>query len=383
MRIVYFSESLLPLVDGVSLTLANLFDAIEDEPVDFRIYSPFVPDATIRWSHRVRQVRSVAFPLYRDYRVSVPWGHGVSAELDEFAPDIVHVASPTPLAVWAQSYCAARGIPVVATFHTNFVAYFRHYGVPRLAGLGWGWLQWFYRRCSATFAPSRTIQRELEERGVPNVRIWSRGIDTQRFSPGNRDAALRAGLGVDAERPLLLLVSRLVKEKDLGDLIGVDAWLRDRGVRYRLALVGDGPMRAELEAALPDAHFAGQQRGAELARWYASADVFVFPSTTETFGNVVLESLASGVPAVVVDRGGPQDLIDDGVTGSIARSNDVQDIAEKVAALLTHRHVRERMAEAARSSAEGREWRVINRRLLEDYRKIIAGRPEPKTEEVA
>jgi phosphatidylinositol alpha 1,6-mannosyltransferase len=383
MRIVYFSESLLPLVDGVSLTLANLFDALENEGVDFRVYAPFVPEASIRWSGRVRHVRSVAFPWYRDYRVSVPWGHGLAAELDAWAPDIVHVASPTPLAVWAQSYCTARGIPIVATFHTNFVAYFRHYGVPRLAGLGWGWLQWFYGRCNATFAPSPTMQQELLQRGVPNVRIWSRGIDTQRFSPARRDAALRARLGVSGDRPLLLLVSRLVREKDLGDLVGVAAALRQRGVAYRLALVGDGPMRGELEAALPDAHFAGQQRGDELARWYASADVFVFPSTTETFGNVVLESLASGVPAVVVDRGGPQDLIEHGATGRIARANDAAHIADSVAALLTRTELRNRMRAAARASAEGRDWAVINRRLLDDYREIIAGRTAPPAKEVA
>jgi phosphatidylinositol alpha 1,6-mannosyltransferase len=373
MRIVYFSESLLPLVDGVSLTLAQLFDALEDEDgTDFRVYSPFVPDASIRWSSRVRHVRSIAFPLYRDYRVSVPWGHGLADELDAYGPDLIHVASPTPLAAWAQTYGESRGLPVVATFHTNFAAYFKHYGVSPLEGLGWWWLERFYRRCAATFAPSRTMAHELESHGVRNVRLWSRGIDTNRFSPARRDPVLRAELGVDASRPLLLLVSRLVKEKDLDDLIAMDARLAAAGASYRLALVGDGPMRAELEAALPAAHFAGHQRGADLARWYASADVFVFPSTTETFGNVVLESLASGVPAVVVDRGGPQDLIDDGVTGQIARSNDPDDLAARARMLLVDRALRARMAAAARQSALGREWRVINRRLLADYREIIA-----------
>jgi phosphatidylinositol alpha 1,6-mannosyltransferase len=377
MRIVYFTESLLPLVDGVSLTLSHLFNALHADDVDFRVYAPFVPDETIAWSGRVRQVRSVAFPLYRDYRISVPFGHGLAEELDAFAPDLIHVASPTPLAMWAQSYGAERNIPVVATFHTNFVAYFRHYGVPKLEGVGWSVLQWFYARCAATFAPSGSMIEELREHGVPNVRLWSRGIDVTRFSPERRSEQLRDELGVSRDRPLLLLVSRLVREKDLDDLVAMDRLLRQDGVRFRLALVGDGPMRAELEAALPDAHFAGHQSGVDLARWYASADVFVFPSTTETFGNVVLESLASGVPAVVVDRGGPRDLVEDGSTGLIARASDPADFAAQVRTLIDKPDLRERMAAAARTAALGRDWTAINRRLVGEYGEIIAEHTRP------
>jgi phosphatidylinositol alpha 1,6-mannosyltransferase len=372
MRIVYFTESLLPLVDGVSLTLAHLFGALQARGIEFRVYAPFVPDETIPWSGNVRQVRSFAFPLYRDYRISVPFGHGLSEELEEYAPDIVHVASPTPLAVWAQSWATERGIPVVATFHTNFVAYFRHYGVPKLEGVGWSVLQWFYGRCDATFAPSESMMEELRAQGVTNVRLWSRGIDTVRFSPAHRDESLRARVGADATTPLLLLVSRLVREKDLGDLIEMDRLLRASGAAYRLALVGDGPMRAELEAALPDAVFAGHQSGHELARWYASADIFVFPSTTETFGNVVLEALASGLPAVVVDRGGPQDLVSPEQTGFVARATDPADLAAHVRLLLDDPERRSRMAVAAREAALGRDWGAINRRLVLQYEELIA-----------
>lgn len=371
MRVAYFTESLYPLVDGVSRTLARLFETLLLEQIDFRIVSPFVPPPEVAWSDRVISVPYAHFPPYPDYRVSRPGGRSLRNELDGFDPELIHVVSPTPMAVWAQRYARRRATPAVASFHTHFVSYFRYYGVRPLERLGWRGLRWFYARCERVYAPSWTIVRELEEHGIGPVELWSRGIDLEAFHPQRRDEELRRSLRVSESVPLLLLVSRLVKEKDLADLIGVDRELRRRGVRFRLALVGDGPMREELETALPEAIFAGHSAGAELARWYASADVFVFPSTTETLGNVVLEALASGIPAVVVDRGGPQDLIADGETGYVAAANDIHAIADRLEPLLTDAGVRRRMGAAARRSAVDRDWHTINRGLIESYRDLV------------
>jgi phosphatidylinositol alpha 1,6-mannosyltransferase len=369
-RIAYFTESCLPLVDGVSLTLAHLFGALERAGHEFRVYSPFVPDTGVSWHGRVRRVRSMAFPAYPDYRVSLPGGRAVGRDLDAFEPDIIHVVSPTPMALWAQAQARRRGLPVVATFHTHFVAYARHYGVSWLEPAFWLLLRRFHARCTATYAPSRSMVAELQARGVPRVRLWSRGVDAERFQPGRRDAALRASLGADEATPLLLLVSRLVREKDLAELVEMDERLRARGLSYRFALVGDGPMRAELEAALPHAHFPGHQGGAELARWYASADVFVFPSTTETFGNVVLEALASGLPAVVVDRGGPQDVVAQGRTGFIVDAGDAAALADAVGTLLADAPRRRTMSAAARASARGWEWDAVTAQLIREYESL-------------
>lgn len=377
MRIVFFTESLLPLVDGVSHTLSHLFAALEAEGIDFRVYAPFVPPTDIPWQSRVRRVRSFTFPLYRDYRVSLPGGRRVAAELDAWQPDIVHVVSPTPMAVWAQAYARSRGIPVVATFHTHFVAYFPYYGVRRLDRMGWSILRWFYGRCTATFAPSMSIVDELRAHDIDNVRLWSRGVDARCFAPGWRDDALRARLGADESAPLVLLVSRLVKEKDLADLVEMDRVLRSRGLSYRLALVGDGPMRRQLERDLPHAHFAGHQCGAALSRWYASADIFVFPSTTETFANVVQEALSSGVPAVVTDRGGPQSVIDPGRSGLVARANDPTDLADNVEHLIRDRDLRAMMSRAARQRAQDRSWEAVNAVLVREYGAIAGKTPEP------
>lgn len=371
MKIAFFTESLLPHVDGVSLTLARLFATLERREVDFRIFSPFEPHLP-SWSGRVRPVRYVRFPLYPDYRVTIPGGRA-AAQLRKYAPDLIHVVSPTPMAVWAQRQARRMGVPVVSSFHTHFVSYFRYYGVPRLEGLGWRYLRWFYGRCERIYAPSPSMVRELRARGIEPVELWSRGIDLERFHPGKRDPALRAAAGADSDTPILLLVSRLVAEKDLADLIPMERLLRERGVPHRLVLVGDGPMRDELEAALNDAHFAGHQSGDALARWYASADVFVFPSTTETFANVVLEARASSLPAVVVDRGGPPDQIQHGVNGFIARANDPADLADKVEPLLRDAALRQRVGAAARESAEPQDWEVINGRLIDSYCRVIAG----------
>jgi len=377
MKIAYFSESLLPHVDGVSRTLAQLFGFLEKEGVDFRVFSPFTPPPEISWAGRVHRVPYIRVPVYKDYRMTVPMGHRISARLDDYGPDLIHVVSPTPVAVRAEKYGQRNGIPVVASFHTHFVSYFQYYGIGGLEGFGWWLMRKFYARCKVVYAPSHGIIRELAAHGIDNTELWSRGIDLGRFSPRWRDAGLRARAGADDETPVLLLVSRLVKEKDLADLVAAERILRERGWKHRLVFVGDGPMRPELEKALPDAFFAGHQTGEALARWYASGDVFVFPSTTETFGNVILEAHASGLPAVVVDRGGPPDLVEPGVTGLVARANDPADFAAKVEVLLADPEARRKMGCRGREAAARRDWSAINGRLLESYRQVVEHAREP------
>jgi len=368
-RVAYFTESLLPHVDGVSLTLARLFDTLLAEGIDFRVFSPFLPGPEVPWADRVRKVPYVRFPLYPDYRVALPT-FGVGGVLDDFQADLVHTVSPTPLAYRAVTAARRRGLPAVASFHTHFVSYFRYYRVRPLEGAGWRVLRHFYGRCDAVFAPSRAMIRELDRNGIPDVRLWSRGIDPDRFNPGRRSEALRQR--IPGEGPIVLFGGRLVREKDLDDLVAMSGILRRRGEPFRLALVGDGPMRAELESRLPDARFAGHLEGTELAAWYASADIFVFPSTTETFGNVVLEAMASGTPPVVVDRGGVMDLVEDGRTGRVTAANHPEHLAGAVGELLRDEAGRARLGSAAREAAVERSWAAINRALVDEYRLLVA-----------
>lgn len=371
MRVLYFTESLYPHVDGVSRTLARLFAALPERGVDFRVVSPFVPGPDVPWADRVVGVPWVPFPLYRDYRVSVPGGRRVRRLWAAFRPDLVHLVSPTPMAVWAKRVARRCGVPVVASFHTHFIAYLPYYRLRLLERIGWPVLRAFYRGCARVYAPSPSLMRELRAHGIDRVARWSRGIDARLFHPARRDEALRARLGVGDDRPLVLYVGRLVREKDIADVVATAQRLRNDGVPFQLAFVGEGPARAEVARALPDAVFAGHRHGEDLARWFASADVFFFPSTTETFGNVVLEAMASGLPAVVSDRGGPADLVVDGRTGYVVAAHDVAGFAQRIAALVRDADLRRRLGQAARQRAEGFDWDVVHDRLVASYRAVV------------
>jgi glycosyltransferase involved in cell wall biosynthesis len=275
--------------------------------------------------------------------------------------------------MYAQGYARRRRIPVVSSYHTRFVSYFPYYGLGKWERLGWSFLSWFYNRCDMTFAPSSSAAMELGDHGVRPVELWTRGIDAERFSPRHRDAVLRQQIAPSGS-PVLLFVGRLVREKDVDVLVDATEILSARGQQFVVAFVGDGPMQDELNERLPDAVFAGYQSGPELSRWYASADVFVFPSTTETFGNVILEAFASGLPAVGTRAGGVQDLIQTGFNGLLAPPRDSLAFANAIEAILRNRQFRARLRAGALQTASQYRWPAVNRRLLASYEQVVAGR---------
>lgn len=370
MKIAYFTESLPPNMDGVSHTLIQISRFMESRGVEFRFLSPFIPDKSHFLSNRVRKVRSIPFPMYTAYRISFPLFENLDDYLDGFSPDIVHVVSPTPLCIYGLKYARNHDLPAVGSYHTNFVSYFKYYGFGKLEGLGWKYLRWFYNQCGKTFVPSQSVQEDLTHQGIHNVELLPHGIDTQRFSPDFRSSRIRRLLGGE-DLPVLLFVGRLVKEKDLADLIQAFTQLQSQGYRFRAVFVGDGPMRQDLARQLPEAHFTGTLSGSELSQWYASSDLFVFPSTTETFGLVVQEAFASGIPVVGVRQGGVADLIQDGVNGFLAEPNRPADLAEKVAALLDNASLRTQLGANARSLVMEHSWDKVNQQLLESYRSLV------------
>lgn len=374
MRVAYFSETLPPLIDGVSRTLSQLTDTLEAEEVDFRFFSAVVPDKTVRWRDHVHRVPSLPFLPYDYYRISLPLFRTLDGPLDAFAPDLIHTVNPTPLGLYGIAYARRRGRPVVASYHTDFVSYFPYYGLRGLESLGWRYLAWFYNQCDVTYAPSRAALVDLQDHGVRCAGLWERGIDTTSFSPSYRSETLRRDLG-GPPAPVLLFVGRLVREKNLGILADACDLLREWGEAFRLVLVGDGPMRAELQRRLPGAHFAGFQQGVALATWYASADVFVFPSVTETFGNVVLEAFASRVPAVVASRGGVSDLVRSDYNGLVAEPDSAFAFACRVRDLLRDPARRSRLGTGALLTAASYRWPEVNRRLLAGYDELVTVRP--------
>ncbi len=372
MKVAYFTESLPPLVDGVSHTLSYLQRSLEAEKIDYMFFSPFLPTDE-SWDGKVVHVLSVPFPLYTKYRIALPAFHDLRHSLKQFAPDIIHISSPFFLGFFAYRYAAEAGIPAVNSFHTRFVSYLKYYGFGWFEPYGWRYLRWFYNRGDNCFVPSAATIRELKSRGFSNLTLWERGIDSGRFSPAFADRNLKNNWSPEGH-PVALFTGRLVKEKDVETLLEAHRILIKRKIPYKLVFVGDGPMRGQIEKEAPDAFLAGHLQGDQLSRAYASADIFVFPSTTESFGNVVLEAAASGLPVIGASEGGVGALIRDGETGFLTVPKDPDDLALKMEALLTNESLRNAMAAEALEFASQKNWNQINHRLFESYETLIKKR---------
>lgn len=370
MRIAFCSDAVPPIIDGVTRTLRELAVTLREAAVDFVFLSAVRPAADLPWRDRVHTVASVPIPLYPDYRLALPRAATLDPVLDRFAPDVVHVVTPSLLGLYGLRYARRRGIPVVASFHTNFVSLLPYYGLQGLEGLGRRLARRFYNQCSITLAPSRSTANELRAYGIHNGTLWQRGVNSRCFSPAFRSPALRAQIGAE-HVPILIYVGRLGREKNLRYLVQAMHLLSSRGHLFKLVIVGEGPMRAELEAQLPDAHFTGSVEGEQLSRWYASADVFVFPSTAETFGNVVLEAFASGLPVVGADEGGVRELVTPGRNGLLAPAHSPAAFADHVYSLMTSPGELARMGRAARMTAAQYRWPAIGQQLLDHYERLV------------
>jgi len=371
LRIAYFTESLPPLTDGVARTYTRLVETLNDKKIDCLFFSPSKPKEEEPWRKRVIKLPSVPFPLYRYYRMGIPNRFKLDPILDRFQPDLIHVAAPTPLCLYGQNYAFRRKLPTVASYHTHFVDYFPYYGFKWAIDGGWKWMKWCYNRSFYTFAPTQGTANELTARGFNNVRLWPRGIDGKKFSPAFRSEDLRKKLGIGSQL-LLLFVGRMVSEKNLQDLADAALDLRSQGYQFHLAFAGDGPYRAVMEKQLPNDHFFGFIQGQELAELYASSDIFVFPSTTETFGNVTLEAFASGLPVVAVNKGGSADLVQDGINGYLAKPTDPKDFAQKILPLLENEPLRKSLSQGALQTAQTYDWPTINMRLLDICETLVA-----------
>ena len=281
--------------------------------------------------------------------------------LRAFAPEVVHIATESTVGFSGRAWTARAGLPLVTSFHTNFPAYLHAYHLGLLEPVVWRYLRWFHARSRVTLCPSRDTLEELEGRGFhARIRVWSRGVDTELFSPARRSSEVRARLAPGAEH-VLVHVGRLAAEKRVR--VVLDAFRRVRaelGDRVALVFVGDGPEGARLRSEAGEGvHFTGFLHGVELAEAYAAGDLFVFASDTETFGNVCLEALASGLPAVVADRGGVRETVVPGRTGLRVRPGDPDGFAEGCLRLLRCEEERRRLAEGARAEATSRSWAAI------------------------
>jgi len=376
LRIALVTSSYNYIKDGVALTLNRLVAFLESRGVEVLVFAPVSATPAFPHQGRLVPVPSIALPPRPEYRLALGLSGAARRQLLDFDPDIVHIAVPDLLGHAALALAEQHGIPAVASYHTRYETYLRHYWyLSPLEGSLKAMLRRFYGRCREVYVPSDSVRAALLADGLAdNFKPWPRGVDTGRFSPARRDPAWRTRLGIGAEERVVLHVSRLVREKRLDTLTGALAKLAARGIAHRAVIVGEGPDRAFAQAALPHAIFTGFLDGDDLADAYAGSDLFIFPSDSESFGNVTLEAMASGLPCVCADATGSRSLVADGDTGLLAHADDADGFAAHLTRLLQDEALRRRMGQAARALALTFSWDETMGRMLGYYRALADGK---------
>ena len=369
-RVAHFAGTMRPEHDGVTRVLYRLIDAFPERDIESIFFSPIIPEPAAQ-PVPMYEVPSVTFPLYKDYRFALPGQRHFEEKLAQFGPDLLHIHSPCPLGHAAVRYGRRAGIPVVATYHTHFPSYAKYYKIKALETFSWGFLRKLYNECERVYVPSEPIRKELRMHGFATTEFLPHGVDTDRFNPSYRSEEWRRAHGLDG-KTILLFAGRLVWEKDLRTLADTYRIITARRDDVRFVLAGDGPIRSELEQLMPEALFLGQLSGNDLSRAYASSDVFVFPSTTETFGNVTLEAMASGIPPVCAREGGAWGFVQSGTTGLLTEPRNSLDLARQVEQLLDRPERRKAMGKAALEFARQQSWDHIVDRLLASYSEVAA-----------
>ncbi|HZP60075.1 MAG TPA: glycosyltransferase family 1 protein [Opitutaceae bacterium] len=366
MKLALVTETYPPEVNGVAMTLHRLVSGLAARGHEIEVVRPR-QDGEARIPGRERQVGRVTewlvpglpIPFYQTLKMGLPvWG-ALRRRWRAQPPGVVHVATEGPLGLAALRAARRLGLPVTSSFHTNFHHYGRHYGLNRLRDAITAYLRWFHNATALTMVPTDEIRAQLAAHGFARLAVMARGVDASLFSPARRRTELRASWGAGPDDPVFIHVGRLAAEKNLG--LAVETFLLMQRIepRARCILVGDGPARAALQKMYPQFHFAGMRRGEELAAHYASADVFIFPSTTETFGNVVTEAMASGLAVLAFDYAAARQHIVTGKNGLTVPLGEARAFTAAAADLLARRPAWPGLRTAARETALGITWERV------------------------
>ncbi|WP_411281613.1 glycosyltransferase family 4 protein [Gemmatimonas sp.] len=366
LRLALFTDTYAPQVNGVARTLERLVAAVEGRGGVVRVFAPSDPE---QQEHpTVERFRSRSFWAYPQLRLSWPSTSHVQAELEAFAPTIVHAATEFGMGLAGRKAALALGIPFVSSYHTSFVAYAEHYRLGLLARPGWHFMRWFHNGGLRTYCPTQSIVDEVTAQGFERTAVWSRGVDRERFSPQHRSPALRERLVQTNDTLVLSYVGRLAAEKGLDvALDALEQVERARPGRVRWLVVGDGPYEAEVRRRAPEGSvLTGKLQGAALSAAYASGDVFLFPSVTDTFGNVMLEAMASGLPVIGADVGPTREQLRSG-GGWLVPAGDAAAFARLIVSLVDDRASVREAAGRAGAFAASKSWDVVWDTLLRDY----------------
>ena len=371
LRVAIVTETYPPEINGVARTVGLMVEALCERGHEVQLIRPRQPKESGPSDHgpEERLVPGLPIPFYRHLQMGFAPPRLFHREWTKRRPDLVHVVTEGPLG-WAAVSAARRlGIPICSDFHTNFHSYSRHYGMGMFSGIVSRYLRALHNGTDCTLVPTAEMQSNLEAQAFERVRVVGRGVDSWLFSPARRSERLRATWGCRGSETVALYVGRLAPEKNLRVFVEAALAMRAIDTNLRVVLVGDGPQSAELRARHPDFVFAGMRIGRDLAEHYASADVFLFPSTTETFGNVTLEAMASGVAVVAYDYAAARQYLRHGVSALLAPMDDGTAFIGMAERLAQDRDLVSHLRVEARRVAEGASWS----RVFDDLERVLRG----------
>ena len=373
LRIALFSGNYNYTRDGANQALNRLVGYLLRQGAAVRVFSPKVSEPDFQPTGELFDVPNIPMPVKGrgEYRMPMGLNNAARNALEAFRPNMVHVSSPDPTGHAALRWARARNLPVLASVHTRFETYPRYYGLGFTEPLVEWMLRRFYNRCDALVAPSQSMIDEYRAMGMhQDITLWTRGVDREVFDPARRDPAWRNSLGLADGDVAIAFLGRLVMEKGLDVFADAIIELRKLQAPHKVLVIGDGPARGWFEKALPGGIFAGFQTGTDLGRALASADVFLNPSVTETFGNVTLEAMASGLPVVAASATGASSLVEDGVTGRLVPPGNAAQFAAALAPYCTDDALRRAHGAAGEKRSRDYSWDAINQAVVDSYLRI-------------
>ena len=372
LRVALFTGNYNYIKDGVALTLNRLVAFLEKRGVPVLVFAPVAETPAFESVGELVPVPSFAIPTRKEYRIATGLSAAQRKRLEAFRPTLFHIAVPDILGYQALKLAERWNVPVVASYHTRYDTYLRFYGLGVFEKLGQRYMRNFYNRVRRVYPPSESMAEIIRQDGQSqHVEVWARGVDSELFSPDKRDMAWRRSLGMADDEVAVSFAGRLVKEKNVAIYTRVMNALAAKGLKVKPLVIGDGPEMTAMRAGLRNGVFAGFLHGEQLARAYASSDIFFFPSESETFGNVTLEAMASGLPAVNAIASGSNSLVTEGETGHLVSARDEQGLAAKLEALVQDESLRNKMGAAARQRALTFSWDHILSGLLDSYRTVL------------
>ena len=362
LRIAVVTETWPPEVNGVAMTLAKLVQGLSHRNHDVQLIRPRQTKTESPLNDSSLEevlMRGMPIPRYPELKLGLPSKKTLVKTWTLRRPDVVHIATEGPLGWSALQAAKVLKLPVTSDFRTNFQSYSKHYGVGWLRKPIVAYLRKFHNATACTMVPTRELMRTLSENGFVNLKVVSRGVDTKLFNISKRDKSLRSSWGATEKTKVLISVGRMAPEKNLEQVLKTYEALKHTDQEFKLVMVGDGPLKDQFQQRYPDIIFPGMLSQPNLAVYYASSDLFVFPSQTETFGNVTLEALASGIPVLAFDCAAARDWVQTGINGWLVAESNPEGFAAQAVALFNSKDALDRITQSTRQQVVHLDWDQI------------------------